>query len=140
MVVQGALKACENVIIVICNEGKGPDSPFSTDQRREMISAALLAKDIMDATILVVNDGGEDKDWAHRVMDECGNPADAIVWSGREEVRAAFEANGVATKKIVPVPGIDSADIRAKMATNNPDFRKHIPAGAIDVVMDAKNK
>ncbi|MBI1908233.1 adenylyltransferase/cytidyltransferase family protein [Candidatus Uhrbacteria bacterium] len=141
MVVQGMVKSCGNACIVICDEGKaGADAPFTVEQRREMISAALLAKDIMDATIVVVKDGGEDAQWAHRVLDECGNPEGATVWSGREEVRALFEGMGVATKKVVPVPGISSETIREQMVANNPEFRKHIPSGAIDVVMDAIKK
>lgn len=142
MVVQGMLKACGNVTVVICDEKKkGPDVPFTVEQRREMISAALLAKDIMDATIVAVDDGGEDAAWATRVMDAAEASAnDAMVWSGNEHVRSLFEAAGVATKKIVPVPGIDSAAIRTLMAANDPNFRKHIPSGAIDVVMTALQK
>lgn len=141
LVVQGMMKACGNVTIVICDEGKqGQDSPFTVDQRREMISAALLARDIMDATIMVVKDGGEDEQWARRVLDECGNPSDAYVWSGREEVREVFEKLGVQTKKVVPVPGISSDDIRAKMRDGNADWRKHIPSGAIDVAMEVVKK
>lgn len=141
MVVQGMFKACGNVTIVICDEGKKTDdAPFSVEQRREMITAALLAKDIMDATILVVKDGGEDAQWAKRVLDECGNPGEPFVWSGRDEVRALFDAMKVQTKKIVPVPGISSDDIRAKMKAGNSEWRKHIPSGAIDVLMGTMNK
>lgn len=137
MVVQGMLKACGNVTVVICDEKKkGPDAPFTVEQRREMISAALIAKDIMDATIVVVDDGAEDAAWVTRVMDAAeANASDAMVWSGSEHVRSLFEAAGVATKKIVPVPGIDSGEIRKLMHANDPNFRKHIPSGAIDVVM-----
>lgn len=141
MVVQGMYKMCGNVTIVICNEGKGGESsPFTAEQRREMISAALLAKEILDATIVVVKDGGEDAEWAKRVLDECGNPAEPYVWSGRDEIRALFDAINVQTKKIVPVPGISSDEIRAKMKAGNSEWRKHIPSGAIDVVMDAMGK
>lgn len=138
MVVQGMIKTCGNVTIVICDEGKlTPDAPYTVEQRREMISAALLAKDIMDATIVVVRDGGEDVVWAKRVLDEAGG-SEPYVWSGREEIRAIFEGLGVQTKKIVPVPGISSDDIRAKKAAGNSEWRKHIPAGAIDVLMGAQ--
>lgn len=136
MVILGAFKTCSNVTIVICNDGA---KPFNVEQRREMISAALLAKDIMDANIVVVPDG-HDAAWVERVLDECGNPSDAGVWSGDEAVRALFEAQGVQTKKIVPVPGISGEDIRKKMAANDPAFRKHIPSGAIDVVMARKSQ
>lgn len=140
MVVQGMMKACGNVTIVICDEKKpkSADAPFSVDERREMISAALLAKDIMDANIVVVEDGAEDADWVTRVLTAADEPSDAVVWSGNEHVRSMCEAAGVATKKIVPVPGIDGAEIRRLMAAHDPNFRKHIPSGAIDVVMAKK--
>ena len=141
MVVQGMLKACGNVTVVICDEKKrGPDAPFSVEQRREMISAALLAKDIMDATIVVVEDGGRDAALATRVLDVAeATASDAMVWSGDEQVRAVFEAAGVATKRIVPVPGISGSEIRRLMTANDSNFRKHIPSGAIDVVMASRH-
>lgn len=139
MVVQGMQKTCGNTTIVICDEKKsGPDAPFTVDARREMISAALLAKDIMDATIVVVDGATADSGWVARVLDAADSSTDAMVWSGDEAVRAAFEAAGVATKKIVPVPGISGAEIRRLMAARDPNFRKHIPSGAIDVVMSSR--
>lgn len=140
MVVQGMMKAYGNVTIVICDEKKpkSADAPFTVEQRREMISAALLAKDIMDASIVVVEDGAEDAAWVTRVLSAADEPSDAMVWSGNEHVRAVCEAAGVATKKIVHVPGIDGAEIRKLMAAHDPNFRKHIPSGAIDVVMASR--
>lgn len=141
MVVQGMFKACGNVTIVICDEGgKSADAPFSAEKRREMISAALLAKDIMDATIAVVHDMPDDEQWVEHVLDAAGNPASPYVWSGNDHVRELFEKKGVATKKVVPVPGISSEDIRAKMKSGDANWRKHIPSGAIDVLMDAMKK
>lgn len=141
LVVQGMVKACGNATIVICDEGKKTeDAPFSVEKRREMITAALLAKDIMDATIVVVRDLPNDEEWVAHVLDAVGHPSEPSVWSGREEVRAAFEAKGIHTKKVVPVPGIDGEDIRAKMRAGNAEWRKHIPSGAIDVVMEEMNK
>lgn len=138
MVVQGMRKACGNVTIVICDEGKkSEEAPFSVDRRREMISAALLAKDIMDANIVVVRDMPNDEEWVSHVLDAVGNPSEPFVWSGNDAVRAMFEAKGVQVKKVVPVPGIASEEIRRKMRANDPDWRKHIPSGAIDVCMDA---
>ncbi len=135
MVVQGAMKLSDDVIIVI-RDGKrsGDEDPFTLDQRRDMIGAALLAVDIMDVTIAVVKDSESDEDWAHHVLDAASNPTEPIVWSGDELVRKIFEAKGVATKKIVPVPGINGAEIRGWIKAKNPAWRAKVPAGALDIV------
>ncbi|HRH32210.1 MAG TPA: adenylyltransferase/cytidyltransferase family protein [bacterium] len=137
MVVQGMMKVSDNVVVVIC-EGKSADGNdlFSLDQRRDMIGAALLAANIMDATIAVVKDAETDEAWAHHVLDVSGNPAEPIIWSGNEDVRKIFEAKGVATKKIVPVPGIVGEDIRKMIREKNPTWRSKIPAGALDIIVD----
>lgn len=106
LVVQGMMKIDGNATIVICEKAK-PDPTIdllSTEQRREAISAALLDADIMDATIVSVKDDPSGEAWARYVLDAAGNPSDALVWSGHDHIRALFEAIGVATKKIVPVP------------------------------------
>jgi nicotinamide-nucleotide adenylyltransferase len=137
MVVQGMMKVSDNVVVVVC-DGKrnGDEDPFTIDQRRDMVGAALLAADIMDATIAVVKDDESDEAWAHHVLDAAGNPADATVWSGNDNVRAIFEAKGMATKKIVPVPGIVGAEIRQMIKDKNPAWRSKVPAGAMDVIED----
>jgi nicotinamide-nucleotide adenylyltransferase len=136
LVVQGMMKACGNATIVIC-EAKDPRSaedPFSLDERREMISAALLSADIMDATIVSVKDTESDEAWAHHVLDAAGNPADTMVWSGDENVRKLFENKKVATKKIVPVPGINGAELRTMFEKGDRTWRSKVPAGALDVI------
>lgn len=138
MVVQGMHKACGNVTIVLCD--RPGDGPFTVDERREMISAAMLAKDILDATIVTVRDNADDAQWVDHVLDAAGRPSEPYVWSGNAEVRAMFEAKGVATKKIVPVPGIASEDIRAQMRAGDGAWRKHVPSGAIDVAIAALQK
>ena len=110
---------------------------FTLDQRRDMIGAALLAVDIMDVTIAVVRDSESDEEWAHHVLDAAGNPAEPIVWSGNENVRKIFEAKKIATKKIVPVPGIVGEEIRKMIKDKNLAWRSKIPAGAMDVIVDA---
>lgn len=142
MVIQGMMKAFGNAVIVIC-EAKDPRSaedPFSLDERREMISAALLAEDILDATITSVKDSESDENWATHVLDAAGNPSEPVVWSGDENVRAIFEKKGIATKKIVPVPGIDGAELRALIAKGDAAWRKKVPAGAMDVVENVLQK
>ena len=139
------MKLSDDVTIVI-RDGKRSEAPstsregenegvnFTLDQRRDMIGAALLAVDIMDVTIAVVKDSESDEDWAHHVLDAAGNPTEPIVWSGDEHVRRIFEAKGVATKKIVPVPGINGTEIRSWIKAKNPAWRAKVPAGALDIV------
>ena len=137
MVVQGMMKVSDNVVVVICErQKKTEDDIFTADQCREMIGAALLSANIMDATIAVVKDAESDEAWAHHVLDAAGNPADTTVWSGNDKVREIFEAKGVATKKIVPVPGINGVEIRKLIKEKNPAWRSKIPAGAMDVIED----
>jgi cytidyltransferase-like protein len=138
MVIQGAVKLSDDVTIVICDGKKnGDEDPFTLDQRRDMIGAALLAVDIMDVTIAVVKDSESDEEWAHHVLDAAGNPTEPMVWSGDEKVRKIFEAKKVATKKIVPVPGIVGEEIRKMIKNKDLTWRSKVPAGAMDVIVDA---
>jgi len=136
MVIQGMMKVFESAVIVICEsaEKNTKAEPFSVDERREMISAALLSADIMDATIVSVKDSESHENWATHIIDAAGNPAEPVVWSGDESIRAIFEKKGVTTKKIVPVPGIVGADIRAMMERGDRTWRSKVPAGAMDVI------
>lgn len=142
MVIQGAMKLSDNVVIVICDGKRSGDEGvfFTLDQRRDMIGAALLAVDIMDVTIAVVKDSESDEEWAHHVLDAAGNPAEPMIWSGNENVRKIFEAKQVATKKIVPVPGIVGEEIRKMIQAKNPAWRSKVPAGALDVIEEAIRK
>jgi nicotinamide-nucleotide adenylyltransferase len=143
LVIQGMVKTVGNPIIVVCDplkpEAAGEDM-FTLDERREMISAALLSADIMDATIVTCKDAGNDTDWVKYLLDAAEKHADVVMWSGREEVRAAFEAAGIPTKKIVPVPGIDGAMLREQMRAGSGEWRKKVPAGALDVIEEALAK
>ena len=139
LVVQGMMKIHGNATIVICDgkHERGADHPFTIAQRHEMISAALLGADITEATIVDVTDRPTHEAWVDAVLDAAGHPQDPLVWSGKEDVRAIFEAKNIATKKIVPVPGIDGEAIRSAIANGKIDsVRAKIPAGAIDVVMN----
>ena len=140
LVIQGMVKAVGNPVIVICDPLKSQadgEDMFTLEERREMISAALLSADIMDATIVSCKDAGNDADWVKYVLDAAEKRTDVVMWSGREEIRSAFEAAGIATKKIVPVPGIDGETLRSQMRAKNGEWRKKVPAGALDVIEDA---
>lgn len=138
MVIQGMIKVHGNATIVICDgkAGHGADTPFTVQQRREIISAALVAADIMDASIVDCIDKADDGEWADAVLDAAGHPNEPLVWSGDEKVRQIFEAKDIATKKIVPVPGIDGAALKQKILAKDGSWREKVPAGAVDAISD----
>jgi len=126
LVVKGMMKACGRVAIVICDDS-GEDMLFSSEKVREMISAALLDEDIVDAEIVVVEDCDTDEEWADKILEACDRPDGAKVWSGHEDVRALFEKMGVAVQKVVPVPGIDSGEIREMILSGKKTWEKKVP-------------
>lgn len=131
MVVEGMMNACGQAVIVICESKEEP--LFSTEQVREMISAALLEADIVDANIVVVSDTGSDEEWVDKIVEAAGEAEDVVVWSGKEEVRALFEKKGIKTQKISEVPGISGEEIRKMMKAKDGKWREKVPAGAMDV-------
>jgi len=68
MVVQGMAQSCSKPVVVICHGDARDDDLFSVDDVREMISAALLAENIVDAMIVDVPDCESDDEWADRVL------------------------------------------------------------------------
>lgn len=134
MVVQGMMQTCERVVIVVCT-GNHPDDLFSKDEVREMLSASLLANNILDAEIIFVDDCSEDSEWVEMVLDAAQVSGDTVsMWSGNEAVLKLFEDAGVTTKKITPVPGHVSAEIREMIKTHDRDWMTKVPAGALDVI------
>ncbi|MBT4857445.1 adenylyltransferase/cytidyltransferase family protein [Candidatus Uhrbacteria bacterium] len=136
MVAKGMIKSCPNVVIVICSGDHHDDDIFSTEKVREMISAALLEAEIMDATIAEVSDCTDDAEWADKVLEAAGWPEDPQIWSGDEAVRALFEGLEKRTQKISPVPGFVGKEIREMISGNDKNWRTKVPAGAMDVVYD----
>lgn len=136
MVVKGMVKSCPNVTVVICTGDHRDDDLFTPLQVREMITAALLEAEIMDATIAEVTDCSDDAEWADKVLEAAGFPEDAQIWSGDEAMRELFEKNEVRTQKISPVPGFVGEEIRKMISENDKDWRSKVPAGAMDVVYD----
>lgn len=131
LVVEGMMKMCSRVVIVICHDG---NEMWTTDQVREMISGALLDADIVDAEIAVVDDCAEDGEWVDKVLEAAGRPARPTVWSGKPEIRALFEEKGVATKKVSPVPGITAEDIREKIKSGAGGWESQVPDDVARVI------
>ncbi|MFA6522559.1 MAG: adenylyltransferase/cytidyltransferase family protein [Patescibacteria group bacterium] len=133
LVVQGMVKTGNRVIIPICRDPK-IKHVFTEEEVREMISSALLAEDILDADIVVVEDMSTDAQWVDRILEAAGRPADAVVWSGNEAVRKICEENHVATKKIVPVPGIDTHEIRKWIEAGDEKWRDKVPDDVAQII------
>lgn len=135
MVVKGMSATCSRVIIAVCKpHSEDFDAIFSTEEVREMISASLLAENLVDAEIAFVNPLESDEEWAEHILDLAGGEGDAQIWSGNDDVLALFEGMGIATKRIKHVPGHDSAEIRQMIQSKNRQWMEKVPAGAIDVV------
>ena len=126
MVVQGMRKVCGRLIIGIGSPEKRSDkeNPFSVDERREMIGSALLEANIADADILECPNTPTDAEWVSAVLKVTG-PIDQ-VWTGNELVATLFEKEGVAVKRIKPVPGISGTEIRARLASGG-DWEALVP-------------
>lgn len=126
MVVQGMRKVCGRLIIGIGSPDKrgDKDNPFSIAERREMIGAALLDANILDADILECHDTVKDTDWVSSVLKVTG-PIDS-VWTGNEDVAALFEKENVTVKRIKPVPGISGTEIRSRLASGG-DWQSLVP-------------
>ena len=127
------VKSCSNVVIAICHS-KNKKDIFTKDEVREMISSALLAEDIVDATIVEVEDTLEDADWVEALLEAANNPGEVKVWTGDDTVRELMAKRNIAVQNISPVPGFNGEEIRQMIKTKNSEWRSKIPAGAIDVV------
>jgi nicotinamide mononucleotide adenylyltransferase len=137
MVVKGMMHAFGNATIVVCDAGaEEKEMLFPLAVRRDMIGAALLDADLMDANIVVVKNDPNDALWVKYVLDAVGNPADALVWSGDAHVERVFSQAGIAVKHIVPVPGISRDEMHTQIRSGDASWKKHVPDAVIDRAVD----
>ncbi len=143
LVVKGMMTACGRGVIAICSdpgEKKGANDMWSTEEVREMISAALLGEDIVDAAIVVVEDCDSDEEWTKKVLEAAGNPEKPVIWSGKDEVLSLFETAGVETKKISQVPGVSGELVRNALNEGQNLWRTQVPNGAIQIIGSKKKQ
>ncbi|MFA6131322.1 MAG: adenylyltransferase/cytidyltransferase family protein [Patescibacteria group bacterium] len=133
LVVKGMAQTGNRIVIPICRDPKVKHL-FSEEEVREMISSALLAEDILDAELVTVEDAPDDGEWVDRILEAAGRPADAVVWSGNQAVRDLCETHHAQTKKIVPVPGIDSHEIRRWIETGSSEWREKVPDDVAQII------
>ncbi len=133
LVVKGMVKACARVIIPVCYcEDSGME--FSQDEVREMITAALLAENIMDAEIQFISDCDTDEEWVDKIIELAEGEQGISVWSGNQETLRLFTEAKIETKEISLVPGHDSGEILQMIQSGNTEWRSKVPSGAMDVV------
>ena len=133
MVIQGMNKVCDEVIIGIGSPQakENFENPFTLEERREMISSALLDEDIMDAVIVDCPDTDQDADWVDAVLNSAGDIDK--VWTGNEDVAKLFQEKGIEVQTIKEVPGINGTGIREAMK-NGTDWKDWVPGSVATVL------
>lgn len=134
MVIKGMTKVCGRIVLAIGSvDAHGTaDNPFSAEERKDMIQAALQDADIIpnfDVTFIEVPDMKDDATWTKKCLELAGEVH--TVWSGNEHVLKCFKDAGKEVKQIKPVPGISGTEIREKMKTGG-DWRKQVPSAVVD--------
>jgi len=128
-------QSCSKPVVVICHGDARDDDLFSVDDVREMISAALLAENIVDAMIVDVPDCESDDEWADRVLEAAGNPESPKVWSGDDDMKAIFEKREIEIQNISPVPGFNGTEIRTLIESGDTaGWREKVPGGSMEVI------
>lgn len=128
LVVQGMTKLCGKIIIGIgsSDKSRSSENPYSAQERKEMIQAALQDEDLIpmfDINFIVIPDHADDALWTKQVMELAG-PVD-MVWTGNEQTKRCFEGK-VPIKAIKEVPGLSSTAVRALVKTGG-DWSSKVP-------------
>lgn len=132
MVIQGMANLCNEVHVVISVDSA--EAMYSVEKVREMISGALLNEGLTDVYIQSVGVSDDDGEWLDSVLEVAEGKEGAVIWSGRDEILELCEANGVETKRVVHVPGIDGEEIRDLIMAGDTAWRAKVPGATIDVV------
>ena len=135
LVVSGMIKIHGKCVIVICHGKKiGGEDILSPSEVREALSVALLDNDIMDATIVEVEDTDRDEEWADKVLEAAERPADAVVWSGEDAILELFTNLNIKTKKISKVPGLVGQELRGMIKSNHSGWKAKVQEGVAQVI------
>jgi len=137
LVIQGMTKLCDKVVIAIGSSEKSgtPEHPFTAQERKEMIQAALQDEDIIpmfDIVFIEVPDMDDDGAWADQVLEKAGEVD--VVWSGDESTQKCFEGKKE-IKEIKEVPGISATGIREQIKVDG-DWRDKVPAAVVKAMSD----
>tara|TARA_B100001123_G_C14406459_1_gene668968 strand:- start:81 stop:503 length:423 start_codon:yes stop_codon:yes gene_type:complete len=132
MVIQGMANLCSEVHVVISVDAT--EAMYSVEKVREMISGALLNEGLTDVFIQAVEVSEDDGEWLDAVLEVAEGKDGVVIWSGRDDVIELCEANGVETKRVTHVPGIDGEEIRDLITAGDSAWRSKVPGATIDVV------
>ena len=84
--------------------------------------------------VYLVSEGEDDGEWLDAVLEVAEGKDGVVIWSGRDDVIELCEANGVETKRVTHVPGIDGEEIRDLITAGDSAWRSKVPGATIDVV------
>jgi nicotinamide mononucleotide adenylyltransferase len=121
-------KLCGKIIIGIgsSDKGRSPENPYTAQERKEMIQAALQDEDLIpmfDINFIEVPDSPDDVAWTKRVIELAG-PID-MVWTGNEQTKKCF-AGKLPIKEIKEVPGLSASSVRALVKSGG-DWASKVP-------------
>lgn len=136
LVLQGMVKICDRVVIAIGSAEKSgePENPYTAEQRKEFIQAALQDEDIIpkyDVIFIEVNDMDSDADWAKEVLKAAGHVD--TLWSGNPDTIRCFDGMGIKIQEIKEVPGISGTEIRERMK-NKGNWKSLVPKAVSDAI------
>ena len=136
MVIKGMTKVCGRIVVAVGSTDKHgtADNPFTAEERRDMIQAALQDADIIpnfDVDFVEVPDTADDAAWTQKCLELAGEVH--VVWSGNEHVLKCFKDAGKEVKQIKPVPGISATEVRARMKAGG-DWRALVPAAVAEKI------
>lgn len=119
------LKGNDEVIIGIgsSQESSTKENPFSYEERKEMIELILKSNKIKNFKILDIPDFFDDDKWMEFIKSNAGFD---IAYSGNPVVISCFSKRGFKTKKINLIEGINSTDIRNRIA-NGEEWEHLVP-------------
>lgn len=114
-VINDILKENDGIIIGIgsSQESRTKENPFSFEERKEMIEDTLKANKIKNYKIFGIPDFFDDEKWVGYIKN---NIKFDIVYSGNPITIKCFDNKGFKTRKINLIKGVNSTDIRNKIA------------------------
>lgn len=140
-VVQGMMKVCDKVIVGLGSSqfSRTDFNPFSADERRQMIGAAIQGAemDLEKFMLVEIPDLATDKDWVEHVLKLTGPITK--VWSGNEMTLKLFEAANMPIQKISPVPGISATAIREAICSKK-EWHTLVPKEILDWIIEHGGK
>lgn len=136
LVLQGMVKVCSRVVIAIgsCDTCGDDENPFTAEQRRDMIQAALQDVDIIpqfDINFIEVPDMDSDEEWTKHVLEAAGDVH--TLWTGNPDVITCFEGSGINIQEIKEVPGISGTEIR-RLRKEGGDWKSMVPSAVADAI------